>query len=524
MANYSDFLNLSLPGFGEYRDSWWEPINNNFIQLDSWAQGIEQEILDARFTMGSLKGFLQVAHDQYGNLLPTPEVISSRSSPIFGFQTPAPEADFLLNQRLDQSDWEVWKAREGQADLRALTAFKNPSPRTQILDGHKTITGYPDWMEFAGPTVTAKGSLQPIWLLIDGRLARIRTDKELTITGGAGTKFIYANYLADGDAGKIIVNGDSVTPPGGDNAGAGMTSLDTNDHPIYFNDPNIGSFATEGVQAGDFLNVLDLADLGKYVVKEVGTNANPKQLSIIGLFPVGNQTPINYTISDPLAVSLSFEDTETAAVGKICIGEAVFDGGTSVTEVRPRHFRDVFISPWVAVNIDGTNGTPYDDSSSTPGYFQAKFPHKLGSTFLDIDIQVSQANDGSAPVERLVTTSLTADLDINISNDLVLVEDSALVFTKPTHAPDTFVPASSGATFTRGAFDQGSVVDSVNSIGGDVTGSLVITDLSIDNGVRAKWDRNYVWIKNVVGAKFYKDYDGTARKTGYLRVIVRKRG
>ena len=119
---------------------------------------------------------------------------------------------------------------------------------------------------------------------------------------------------------------------------------------------------------------------------------------------------------------------------------------------------------------------------------------------------------------------MTADLDINISNDLVLVEDSALVFTKPTHAPDTFVPASSGATFTRGAFDQGSVVDSVNSIGGDVTGSLVITDLSIDNGVRAKWDRNYVWIKNVVGAKFYKDYDGTARKTGYLRVIVRKRG
>jgi hypothetical protein len=46
----------------------------------------------------------------------------------------------------------------------------------------------------------------------------------------------------------------------------------------------------------------------------------------------------------------------------------------------------------------------------------------------------------------------------------------------------------------------------------------------MERSVLVKWNKNYIWVKNAVLGKFFKDYSGSAKQTGYIRVVVRKRG
>lgn len=522
MANYSDFLNLVLPGFMEYRDSWWEPVNDNFTQLDSWAQDIDQEITEARFTKASLKDFLAVAHTQYGQLLPTPEVITARRSPVYGFQTPAPETDFELGPRIDQGDWEVFYAREGKASLRELSAFRFPAPKNQILTGTMNVNGYPTWMGSSGAIVRVDGSVTPIWMTIDGALGRIRTLREVTISGGVGDKYVYAEILPDDDIGKIVLDGDSTTPPPA--AANGTTSLDTNDNHVFFNDATITDFSALDIEAGDILTLLDSTEVGDYIIKEVTPDGVLTQLLITGVFPGSAAVSgINYLISDPLRVNLTFSDSEPTSPSQLCLGQVYWDGA-AVSDIRTRHFRDSFVSEWVEVQIDGTNGGP-NLGTPIPNYYEALFAHKLGTDRLEVEVQVSQANDGTLPIERLAMTSLSSTLNVSITNGLSVTPSGSIIYTPPTHGTDVFVPGTSDASFVSGGLlTPGSITDSktwglTGSVTGNLTGAVVI-----DNAVRTKWDKNYIWIKNVVSGQFYKDYDGNVWQTGYLRVIVRKRG
>ena len=70
MADSTSFLNLTLPGKGEFVDSWNEPMNANFSAIDIWANNINTEIINARFSKATLKEFLEVSHNTDGSLLP----------------------------------------------------------------------------------------------------------------------------------------------------------------------------------------------------------------------------------------------------------------------------------------------------------------------------------------------------------------------------------------------------------------------------------------------------------------------
>lgn len=496
MASQTSYLELILPGFGEYVNSWWEPLNDNFTAIDTWAQTFGQEVIEARFSKTSLKTFLEVAHNVDGTLKSTPEVLSASSSPVYGFQTTEP-ADFTLGQRVDEGDREVWRAREGQATLRDLNAFRTYPFKSTVLEGTADANGYPTWMGMTANKVQVDGSADPLWLAIDGKLSRVRTLKELTLTGAAGTKYVYAQFQA---AGVEVVDGDSSTPPPA--LPVGTTSLDVNDNAIYFNDAT-KDFTTEDVQPGDTLNLLDTDDAGEYYVKEVAPDAEVTRLTIIGLFPVGGLSSINYNIYDPLAITLGFDTTETPAAGKVYLGEADFDG-VAVTAVRARHFRDTFIGEWRAVDVSGGSPT-----------FEEIYSHKLGSTKLDIGIQVSQANDDSQPVEELDLCTITSTLGVSLNNTLgVSVTNGTLAYVAAI-----FNPGTTDATYTPG-YLTGSVSGSLTgSLSASLTGSVVT-----DRGVAVKWDKNRVWVKNAISAKFYKDYGGTTRQTGFIRVVVRKRG
>lgn len=515
MASYSNFLSLVLPGFNEYRDAWWEPLNANFSSIDQWSQQVNQEIVNARFTKKSLAEFLAIGHESTGKLKPTDEMIAARNSPIYGFPDPKPST-YLLKSRLDQTDWEVLNGREGQSDLRALSAFKFAGIKNQILDGAKDANGYPLWMASLGTNVVIDGSVTPLWLSIEGKLGRVRTLKNIPITGAAGTRYIYAQYLSDDDAGKIVVDGDSVIAP--PIAANGVTSLNIASHPIFFNDAT-RDFTLLDVKPGDILNLLDQNDAGKYLIAEVTPGAIVTQLRIIGEFPFGGISAINYNIIDPLAVATGSSLDALPVAGRLYIGEADWDGA-GITAVRPRHFKDSFIGEWRAVNI--TTGLP-NLGTSVPGVFETRYDHNLGSDILDISVQVSTANDGSAPVEEMCIATITNGLNVAISDGIGLSKTSTLSFLQATHAPDTLTPNTPQA-YTQGGFSGGSLAGTIDfAKTGTVTGSLS-GDIEIDNGVRVKWSSRSIWIKNAVLSKFYKDYSGTPKTEGFIRVIVRKRG
>jgi hypothetical protein len=516
MANTSAFFDLILPGKGEYRDAWWDPINSNFTTIDTWAQGIELELVAARFSKTSLSEFLAVGHDSYGELKPTPEVLAAQISPIYGFQTPEP-ADFDLSTRTSQVEWEMWYSREGQASLRGSHAFRAGGLKSQVLEGTKDGEGYPTWLGSTGADAHIDGSTTNLWLEIDGTLGRVRTDQTVTVSGSAGTWYLYATLLVDLDAGKVVVDG-------GTSPATSSTGFDVNNNPVYFSDI-AKDFTTLDVKVGDLLVLEDTPEKGNYVIKTIAPNAVTSQLEIIGQFPVGGYSAISYKIYDPLKMAFGSDSTKADPVpaGKFYIGEADFDG-SSITAVRAKHFRDTFIGEWRPIDV-----------SSVPT-FEEVFEHNLDSDVLDITIQVSQEEDGSAPIEELSLATVTNNVTLSLSSgtlalngagsqhDLVLNPGTLPQFTQGTFVPPT--PAN-GCSHAADQLNPGTLPaisgDIIYVLTGSPTGT-VTADIYPDSSAKVKWTKSQLWVKNAVSGKFYKDYDGAPQQAGFLRVIVRKRG
>ena len=527
MANKTAFLDLIQPGYMEYKETWWEPLNQNFDTIDAWAEATDQEIKDARFSAISLSAFLSVSHETSGELKATPEVIRARNSAVYGFQTDdVVPANFTLGQRVEQADWEVWAAREGFSELKAMSAFRAPNPKHQILSGAE-VAGYPDWLGSNLSNLNVYGFTKPLWLSIGGKLGRVRTDVDVAVTGSARTVYLYAQYLPAGDAGKVVVDG-VILPLG--TAGFGTTSSDLSGNPIYFTDQS-GSRDfwpmknDNSLAVGDVLELTDSLDIGKYIIKSIDESGvvpgTSNQVTILGTFANGGLSGINYTISDPLAVTLGTMDTDSPTDDMIIIAEADFTG-SGFTAVRARHFRDTFVGEWRQVDVGSGAGVP-NLGTVVPGVLETKYDHRLGSDLLDITVQVSQSNTGAAPVEELSLATLDASsLAVTITDGKTLVKTDTMVYSAATHAPDTL---SAGAqTFTQGGFSGGSLAGTINhALGGTITGSKS-GDVYMERSVKAKWTSNSIWIKNAVTDRFYRDYDGTLRTAGYIRVIVRKRG
>lgn len=491
MSNTTNYLSLVLPGKGEYVDTWHEPVNANMEKIDVWAEAFGQEMIDARGSESSLQARLDVATNPDGSLKPTASEAEASSSQVYGYLNPD-TTDFSLNDRIEAGDQESFVGREGQATLRAAAAFRSQIP-TQILSGSKDSNGYPSWMGFTANKIQVDGATNLLYLMIDGYLSRVRTLKEITVSGGSGTKYGYASFEAGG---LVVIDGDN--SPG---SGNGTISTNVDNKAVYFNDAT-KDFTTEDVQPGDVLELLDSTSIGKYIVKTVAPGGILSRLEIVGLFPTSGISGINYTVTDPLAVTLGFDTTETPATGKIYLGEADFDG-VAVTAVRSRHFKDTFIGEWRAIDV-----------SSTPT-FEEIYLHKLGSFDLDFSIQVSQANDGSAPVEELDLATLTSTLGVTVGNGTLAVSlNNTLSYT-----PAIFNPGTTDATYTPGAL-TGTITAGLT---GSVTGSLT-GDVTMDRAVRVKWDKNRIYVKNVANGVFYTDYDATVQQTGFIRVVVRKRG
>lgn len=480
MASRTTFLQLVVPLNGEFEDTWDSPVNENWGRLDTFASGVSDEITQARFNKGNLRAFLEVAHNPDGTLKPTAEVNEARSSVTYGDED-EDETDLSLAGRLDLGDREILLARSGQPSLREGLAFRSHL-KHQVIDGAKDSNGYPTWLGFTGTIVRIDGSVTPLWLMADGHVMRSRVQEEVNLVGeSAGVKYIFAQYQPDG---VVRVDGDSSTPPPA--APNGITGNDgTKDRQFTDNTVN---FTTEDIAVGDILEILGTnLNSKEYRIREIGPGGNVNALLINGFFPGGTIASLDYVIKDMLSPTYGFDTTMTPAPGKIYIGEADFDG-TSVTAVRALNFKDVFVSEWRAIDVGGGSPT-----------FEEIFNHNLMSTELEFVVQVSQANDGTQPVELMSLATLQSTLGVTINNTL---------------------------SFNAGFFDPGTTdatYSPLPSLTGGVSGSISGAVVN-DSSVMAKFSRTQLFIKNAISARFYRDYDNVQRQTGFLRVIVRKRG
>lgn len=478
MANKTNFLQLTLPLNSEYQDTWDEPMNANFEAIDVWAEAIDTELVDARFGQTSLKAFLQVGHNNDGSLKATPEVVAARNS--FAYGNSDVDGDFTLSKRINLGDKEVHKARESLASLRANMAL-HTYMKGAVLSGTKNVNGYPTWLGFTGANALIDGSVTNVIALIDGLKGRTRVLETLTLSGAAGVKYIYAQYNEDG---VIRVDGDSSTaPPASPTGSVGNDIVDS----IFNNFEDLTvDFTTKDVAVGDVLTILGAGgNAGQYIVEEIAPNANNNRLKIRGVFPGVPQASLDYTVSDPMALSYGFDIVKTPATGKFYLGEADFDG-SAITAVRAIAFEDVFVGEWRAIDV-----------TSTPSYLET-WNHNLFDDKLEVIVQASAANNGSAPI---------LPLDIgSVSNDLALAFSNTLLF-----SAGTFNPGTSDATYSPAPSLTGNVT---SSLGGSVY---------LDNAVRVQFTTTQVSVKNPVAGKFYKDFSGASQTVGYLRVIVRRK-
>ena len=484
MATYSNFLGLILPGFEEYTDSWWEPLNGNFTSIDTSINGISAEIVAARQSKTSLLAFLEVGHNSDGTLQAAPEVIRARVSPVYGFLD-AGLSPLPLKSRMDSLDYELYLARRGQISLLAGLAFSSPGLKNMVLAGTADGGGAPAWLGFTGANARLDGTANVLYLLIDGYTCHVRTLRTIVVSGAAGVHYLKASFTPGGVVtldGTLLLNG--------------QTSLDSDGFMTLFTD-SAANFSVSDVQAGDLLTLTTSADKGQYVISEVAPGGIVTQLKIIGSFPTGGLSSIGYTVTDPLGVTLSQATSSAEAAGTAIIGEADFDGA-AITAVRARQFKDVYNSPWRFFDLSSTSSQ------------EEIFSHLLGDDVLDVQVQVSQANDGTAPVEMLSIADLTQDTALTIIDGKTVSVANTL----------TFSPGTGDATLTGGAVALSAAVTA--SLGGTISGTAGAVKMA--RSVACKWDRNRLYVKNVTPSTLYKDYSGAQHQTGYVRVVVRKRG
>jgi len=509
MSNKTAFLNLEQPQNGEYVDTWEIPVNNNSAAIDAWSFAINNEVQDARGSKTSLALFLAVGHDGAGNLLPTPEMIDSRNSAVYGSRDV--DGTYDLKTRADKADWEVFDARESKASLKANLAAHHPESSHMIINGGKDPNGYPSWAGFTDDEVVV-GAATTLDLLIDGYRCHVRTSENVVLSGAAGTRYVYAQYQPDGVA-VVDKSGDT----------DGITSNDDVPEARIFTDGGITDFQAAGVQAGDILKILNTAEEGEYVVEQVGYQAsgepsvNYTRLLITGLFPVGGLSGISYQVVDPLAVTLGFDTVEPTDADKMVIVEAdVVEGPVTVTAVRPRHFKNTFVGDWRAVELIPVTSPDFEEI----------WNHNMGSDILDVSVQVSSANDGSQPVEELSLADLNTSFTLSKTQDDLATAIGSLGLTGSVDADNGTLALSAGDQVLSGTVsaDNGNLsVTGAPVLSGDIVYELAAS-VVLTRSAKVKWSRNKIWVKNSVSEKFYKDYAGTEKTDGFIRVIIRKRG
>lgn len=381
MATKTPNIGLIRPARGEFDGSWDIPMNKNADTLDFEIGEIQSEIEAARGTEASLAARIGESLNDDGTLKDVPEIAAARNSTVYGADDGLGNS-FTLDQRLEKGDREVFDSRQGLDTLTDILAFKADD------DVHNSILSAPNgFLTFTGAAVKVDGSVTPVVTNINGYRQVVRSLKSTTISGAAGTYYVYLERVSSGET---ILDRTGV----GQNNGA--TSVDTNTNKLNKFTDSSQNFIASGVQPGDLLEITSTGSLniGQYVVTSV-VDANT--LLVQGLF-ASTQANLNFKIINPIAPTLGFTDTAHSKKfervdDRIYIGRAVFDGAqvTSVTSYSLKGRYESFIS----ITLSG-------------GDFSQTVSHNIGYVPRSVQFFASQANDYSQALEPLSTAEMNS--------------------------------------------------------------------------------------------------------------------
>jgi hypothetical protein len=473
MATKTNFLNLVLPANNEYNNTWDTVLNKNLTLIDAAVEEVTNEVQEARGTGTNLAAFLGVGHYSDGNLKPSPEILAARNSFLYGDDDGAGN-NYLLKNRLQLSDQELYSAREGLPSL--LTSLARHSsdfdyPDT-VFKGPATSLGQPNFLTGSGSEFQLNGDPTIIELNIAGYYLRVRTDESVLVSGADGTRYLYAQKPTTAET---VLNRST-------QQAASTTTNPLNSNKVQILQDSGIDFTGQDVKVGDILEILNTDNAGKYIIAEIAPSANTNQIKVIGSFALVI-TNVNYKIYDPLKPTFGVDTAYLPTAGKCYIGQGEYTAG-ALTSTLSYAFKTKYESDYQAVNV------------TTLPTFEKIFSHNLGIMPKKVLIYASQSNDDSTSVEPLSVAVAGHDLSVSISNTL-------------THTPGVFSPGTSDASFAGG------------SLTGDVTGSLSGNVYAL-RSVLIKITKTQIFVKNIKSNHFYRDYDGTDQQVGYIKVVCEK--
>ncbi len=461
MPSKTTYLELTLPSFQEFIDSWHTPVNENMEDIDAWAQDLHDSLVSPGSNTGtwaSLRGdfgnladrlAVSILADGSINLSANPDMLGLASSATKGTEG-SPDDD--PRGRFDRSDFEIYNARQAVAGGRFVPITAGgPSagyPEEELdagiairmADFGKNAThviSSPAWPSSDGHVSGGDGNLisvtaanrvfklnaavSPAVFNMDGYHFRIREDILVDYNALAPSllnwMWIYVSRLetdygdinilysqTGGYAAKdlrILQNG-----TGGSGVAATSVLLDGGATAL-FNSSTIGE-----VEAGDILVIDDTTAAGKYVIESVDSD---EQLTIRGTFKNdfgGADWHIQDDLHPHVGVIEGTADEEafpTFVAGRSYIGR-VKDQGAGFPPVNPTNYAKggVFDSGW--------SGAPIDI-----GDFPQAFTHDLGVQPSRVEIffrATATSEEYPALVRRPVVAEVVITAAIPIADDI----------------------------------------------------------------------------------------------------------
>lgn len=421
MASLSSFLQLILPGTGEFPNTWGQVVNTDLTTIDQFLQVLRAKLdggTATDVTYGSLVGSsaslaarLNVSINPDGtlNIGATPSIQALATSSVYGtFANPT--------LRFTASDRELFDAR-----ARALGNRYTPGSTTAgVLDDglaaraarfNGIVAGFDDaaagvqtpirsfvantvsdgpanCVTTAGAgTVTVAGGSSAVLINIDGYPFRTRYDVVLDV-GGAGsppmagqTIYIFAQRSDYNDAnfvyrrfGAVVSTAQDlrVLQSGTDGVSSGSTFTSAT-----------GLFSTRGVQPGDILTITGGTNAGDYLVSAVGSDTS---ITVVSPFP-SNISAMSWSISDKMAPNIGFV-AETAGVappyvaGRVYLAEATFGAGPTITGLIVYAKNGIFEGVQTGLTAAGS--------------FPVTFNHNLGALPSSVHVYASAAGTSTS--------------------------------------------------------------------------------------------------------------------------------
>lgn len=472
MSYTTEFLQLLIPGFNEFRNRWHEPMLENFKAIDSWAAQTESELISARFQGSTLAEFLSVSLNPDGTAKPAAEVETARNSLSYG--------TFIgVGKRIDAVDTEVRDARVGAPSLKDAVVRLGSnfgSKPNSPWRGVATNDGFASFLSNSAAAFqvsTASGTI-PLEVNIQGGFYRFRNDTFTEpVTGSPGKRYLYA---ASPTEPKVLFS--RIDLPTGS-----LTTNEANFDALQILEDTNFDFTTLGLMPGDQLQIMNSAAAGVYTIDAIAQ----RRLTIKGVFPE-RAANLTYRILDPLEPELIVDTVAPGRVSEIIttnrcpLGEATFDG-TVLVDVISYAFNRSFESTWQAVN-----------TSTQSGLFIRDIDHNLGFRPDNITILASTTDSDSGDIEVLSTSGGTSSLTVSGGHSFI-------------HSDPTISPVPAGSVWSPGSFSGGVTV----SLGGSY---------DLDHSVTFKMNKLSCSIKNPTPNVVYRDFAGVIQTSAYIKVIL----